>query len=365
MKVAIIGAGWVGCHLAVKLLEIGCDVTVFERFDRVFAGASGANQCRLHLGFHYPRSHATRLQVIQTYQRMISTYGNFVEPVANNVYAIATATSLIDFWSYKAIMASEGVQFRDFDPDRLGLTNVEGAVVCDEQALNLEECRRSFERRLRGRIRFSVPVRKMTQSLASVQIEGQAFDLAVDCTYNNMMSLRTPPYTYEPCVMFRYQYSGASDFALTVMDGLFGSIYPYPNENPAARDYLLSAVEHTPLDEFDRYEDALELLSRTSNAELMRLAPKFEDVIHTFFPRFRDDFTLSGLVAAVKTKPAGLTEGRECEVRIDGRIAHAYCGKISHLFLAEDAVMTWLAREGFEHPDLATAIARDKLSELG
>ena len=46
MKIAIIGAGWYGCHLALVLKEEGHDVTVFEKNSEIFRGASGYNQFR-------------------------------------------------------------------------------------------------------------------------------------------------------------------------------------------------------------------------------------------------------------------------------------------------------------------------------
>ena len=62
MKIAIIGAGWFGCHIGHELLKEGHKVTIFEREKELFNGASGNNQNRLHLGYHYPRSNLTRVQ---------------------------------------------------------------------------------------------------------------------------------------------------------------------------------------------------------------------------------------------------------------------------------------------------------------
>ncbi|MGR7996918.1 FAD-dependent oxidoreductase [Xanthobacter sp. ZOL 2024] len=61
-KIAVIGAGWYGCHIASSLASIGVEVVVFERNKRPLHEASGNNQFRLHLGFHYARHHGTRQQ---------------------------------------------------------------------------------------------------------------------------------------------------------------------------------------------------------------------------------------------------------------------------------------------------------------
>ena len=56
-KIAIIGAGWFGCHIALEILKLNkFKIQIFERNKDIFNGASSNNQNRLHLGFHYPRS---------------------------------------------------------------------------------------------------------------------------------------------------------------------------------------------------------------------------------------------------------------------------------------------------------------------
>ena len=59
MKIAIIGGGWVGCHLTYKL-QNSHDVTLFEKNENLFQETSFNNQNRLHLGFHYARNSKTR-----------------------------------------------------------------------------------------------------------------------------------------------------------------------------------------------------------------------------------------------------------------------------------------------------------------
>lgn len=49
MKIAIIGAGWIGCHLAHKLKN-NHKITIYDKED-IFSGSSSNNQNRLHLGF--------------------------------------------------------------------------------------------------------------------------------------------------------------------------------------------------------------------------------------------------------------------------------------------------------------------------
>ena len=60
MKVVVIGAGIYGCHLALNLHESGHNVILFEKNNEYLSEASGKNQYRLHMGFHYARNYKTR-----------------------------------------------------------------------------------------------------------------------------------------------------------------------------------------------------------------------------------------------------------------------------------------------------------------
>src|SRR3990167_5616207 len=60
MKIAIIGAGLYGCHLALSLQKQGHAITLFEKNTDIFQQISGKFGIRLHLGPHYPRSASTR-----------------------------------------------------------------------------------------------------------------------------------------------------------------------------------------------------------------------------------------------------------------------------------------------------------------
>ena len=61
MRFAIIGAGFFGLSIAIKIKEKypNSIVSIFEREKDILMGASGKNQFRCHLGYHYPRSENT------------------------------------------------------------------------------------------------------------------------------------------------------------------------------------------------------------------------------------------------------------------------------------------------------------------
>lgn len=62
-KIAIIGSGWYGVHIAL-VLKKECPsykVTLFEKSPDIFSEISGKFGIRLHSDLYYPRSEATRI----------------------------------------------------------------------------------------------------------------------------------------------------------------------------------------------------------------------------------------------------------------------------------------------------------------
>lgn len=52
-RVAVLGAGIMGCSVAIQLARRGFDVTVFDRETAPMAAASRWNEGKIHLGYIY------------------------------------------------------------------------------------------------------------------------------------------------------------------------------------------------------------------------------------------------------------------------------------------------------------------------
>ena len=84
-KIAIIGAGWFGCYIGYDLIKSGYEVKIFEKEKEIFSGASGYNQNRLHLGFHYPRSYRTIQGLEMDIKNLLKNFQNFLK-VLKRIY---------------------------------------------------------------------------------------------------------------------------------------------------------------------------------------------------------------------------------------------------------------------------------------
>lgn len=74
MKFAVIGAGFYGLHIASRFKALGLETRIFEKANDILTFASGNNQYRLHLGFHYVRSFRIRQQSRDGYFRFLERY---------------------------------------------------------------------------------------------------------------------------------------------------------------------------------------------------------------------------------------------------------------------------------------------------
>mgnify|MGYP006084031095 CR=1 FL=1 len=132
-RIAIVGGGWYGCQLASSLLSMGCDVVLFEKAPRLFSGASGKNQFRLHAGLHYPRSSSTRKEITKGMKEFKSRMPQFVWHLDSCLYAISSIGSSIDFGAYKQVFDATGIQYEEVPPSTYGLTNVEGCLDTNDE----------------------------------------------------------------------------------------------------------------------------------------------------------------------------------------------------------------------------------------
>lgn len=305
MRIAVIGAGWYGCHIASVLLSQGFDVKVFDKGDRIFSGASGTNQNRLHVGYHYPRSAITRRQSKEGFRRFLKAYPMLSSPVADNIYAVAT-TSALDFETYLKVVADPDEAWHVVDPESHGLANVEGAIRVDERLIHTDAARKWFEHTLKGH----VFLRTTFQSTA---------DAVIDCTWGHRNP--APGWEFERATMLVYR-GDIRHPAITVMDGPFPSLYPIGGGLFSLTSALWSSLPE----------------------DIDYLRPGMEADMSRFLPDFREKFAFVEARTAIKTKPINsASAARPCLVDTapDGTI-RVMSGKIDTIFHAADEVLRLL-----------------------
>ena len=336
-KIAIVGAGWYGCHIGASLKSLGFDVTVFEQHDRVLHEASGNNQFRLHLGFHYPRHHRTRIQSRDGFLRFIERYPELSREVPENVYAVPKEDSLIDFQTYKLIMTSSGIDFREVRECSVPMRGIDGILLTSERVMLIERARHYFEHRLGSSLRLGARVQSIETLPASVQIDGERFDMLIDATWGHLVGLPLKMF-YETTILLYFETQDPFP-AVTLVDGPLTSVYPTEDPNI----YTLSSVPHTPIARASTSAEARSIRDGVGNELVEQKKVAMLEQISRYLPDFNDRFRFMGPQLAIKTKPVGAFDDRSCYVYRQGRTISVMSGKIDTIFFAMEQIINILA----------------------
>lgn len=320
MRLQILGGGWYGCHIAASLAEVGHEVTLHEKQERLFAGASGANPARLHLGFHYPRSKLTRAACQEQNAAFMFRYGHLTRAVPTNIYAVASTDSNVDFGNYCQTLRGE-LEFITVDEvGDFGLENVEGAILTGERHIVIREAREYFLALLGDRIEFNSP--GPGEAIAKT-------DILIDCTFCARDSMNVD--RYEPCITSIMQ--GQTSRALTIMDGPFPSLYPWDE-----RDGLLSltSAKHTPFARVKTHDEATAIINAVTAEQATARAEAMRQQLQNFWPESYERFSIVDHVFGIRAMPASGADARLVDVvKVADRAFRVRAGKIVSIFHAE------------------------------
>lgn len=304
MKIAIIGAGWLGCHLALKMRDRH-QVILYEG-EEVFSRTSYKNQNRLHLGFHYARNSYTRNLCKQTFAEFLNDYDFLTSEIQNNIYAIPNLHSLLDFDTYLHIF--EDYEYEIFPAD---LNNIQGAIRVNERYIDPFKAKRFFEGELEDVIRYTKVEETDLGFLTSES------DLVINCTNNQFHKIEDKCYD-EDCEVLLYDRINNDVFfdALTMVDGKLYSIFPYKDNT-----FTVTDVSITP-----------------SSADTKVKRHILENKIAENYPTFLDDFEYRDSFWSTKVKPIDDSPDRIPKFRYDNKILDCFTGKIQGIYAVENYV---------------------------
>lgn len=317
MRIAIIGGGWVGCHLANKLRDVHA-VTIFEKNAKLFQESSYNNQNRLHRGYHYARNSKTRELCEDTFTRFTDDYNFLVEPVFNNAYAIPNE-SVLDYGTYKKIFYDYPFSEVSFELD-----NLKDIILVDERYINFQKASEYFNFKLKDIV--------INTEITSAETLKEDFDLVVNCTNNYIRDPTCADAFYEVTITLLYEKIGYTPFgALTLVDGEFFSIYPH-SENT----YTLSDVRHTPVETFDSIRELNKFDFSKHNLNYYK--ELFTAKVKKYYPDFDKAFRYKSYFLATKAKYRNSSADRSPVISQQGNVINCFTGKIQGIYVIEDYV---------------------------
>lgn len=323
MKIAIIGGGWVGCHLACKLKQYN-DVTLYEKNESLFNETSYNNQNRLHLGFHYARNHKTRQMCKNTFGKFMEEYGFLTKEVPNNLYCVPNTKSVVDYVTYLEI-------FREFDKKEvtnIKFEDVEGCINTNERHIDFNKAYEFFNNELKDIIINNNIDKKELYNLS------KEYDLVINTTNNHIKHSTCSNSFYELTISLLYKKIKNTNFdALTMVDGEFFSIYPYKDDI-----YTLTDVEHTPIKKFNSVRKLKNFIKTINNDLVTKKMSLMEKKVKRYLPDFLSHYEYNGYFLSTKSKIVSTSDERYPVISKDGNIINCFTGKIQGIYIIENYI---------------------------
>jgi len=323
MKIAIVGAGWLGCHIAHKLKKDLHDVTIFDKSD-IFNGSSFFNQNRLHKGFHYSRNQKTRKLCYETFELFLKDYSEVVESIKNNFYIVPKDKSLIDFGTFRSIFFHEEIPF--IETPISCFRNVDGSVIVDEKYIDPIKSKNFFKKHLSD----NLIIREITSfDLDKLSAE---YDYVINVT-NNMLQSIDKCY-FELSLTLIYEKLVNTEFdSITMIDGPLFSIYPYHDNK-----YTITDVEYTPLYTSNIISDVLQYQNTINHTVINNIRSKIEDKIQYYYGGFKTHFEYKSYYTSIKVKRKSESAERYPIITKHDNIISCVTGKIQGIYILEDFI---------------------------
>jgi hypothetical protein len=345
INIIIIGTGWYGCHIASFLKNKNkYNITIIEKNSEIFNNSSYYNQNRLHLGFHYPRDYNTRTLCKSYYDIFCEKYGECVEHIDNNYYAISNQ-SIIDYTTFLHIYKHENFEFENVNNDLFD--NIKGDLfLTKEDVINSTKSKQYFIEELKDvKIVFNTKISRYEKNGNKIVVYDENnneynCDLLIDCTYNQL-GISTIPYLYEMTISLLFKKTSDCKFgAFTVMDGKFISLYPRDIENQI---YTLTDVEFTPLKKSYSYNEVDEYIPSCEEIEIVK--QNIISKMKTYYPDFEKYFEYDGYFLSKKTKQLSSSDSRDITIEeIEPNVITVNCGKIYGIFEFEKYVNNYIQK---------------------
>lgn len=263
----IIGGGFYGVAIATYL---ACNrgikrILVIEQEAQLMTRASYNNQARVHNGYHYPRSFTTAYRSRVNLPRFVNDWPQVIKQDFTKIYAIARRNSKVTAKQFERFCSEIGASVKPIDASLKGLFEphlIEKAFLVEEYAFDSKKlCDWATSELARLNIKVSYNTRAthiyklsegqlgitLTKGLTHIQtIKSRT---VFNCTYSGLnqfsgdFNLLSSNLKHEITEMALVKMpSELLELGITVMDGPFFSVMPFPSRNL----HTLSHVRYTP-----------------------------------------------------------------------------------------------------------------------
>lgn len=336
MKICIIGAGWFGCYLGLKLSEEKHQVKIFEKNKDIFSNSSGNNQNRLHLGFHYPRSYDTINISKKGFKEFKKEFSFLTKKIKNNIYSISSSKkSKISFKKYCSVLKKSKLKFKKVEQENIikyKFKNLDGSILCDEEVILTNKAKLYFKKKLKNIINFNKEIKNIKRENNKFEIVNEKFDIVINCSGLQLMSDPNKHITHEYCCIFLYKQILKHEHpALTIMDGPFFTLYPWDE----CKNFGLYSVMDSRLVKNKSFNKLKKLSNTKIDKKYLKLIlKKVEKNFSYYYPDFNKNFKFSKFLLSYRVILENKKDSRVCKVTNHKGYISVLPGKIDHIFYA-------------------------------
>ena len=332
MKIAIIGAGWFGCLIADELIKNNKKVLIYEKEKDIFQNASGNNQNRLHLGFHYPRSEKTILQSKDGFEEFKKKLGNFCRVIPKNYYFISQDNrTKLDFEEYKSVLRNVNLDFEELKSNEYNFLNkIAGGINCQEELILFKKAKKYFKNKLKDNILYNSEIKEITKVKNKFKIYEKLFDVVINCSWMQYSNNQNKNYTYEYCLMLKYETEKVNHPAITIMDGPFFTLYPWDEK----KAFGLYSVEKSRIDSDKNFNKLKTRVKKITKYKLLEQRKLIESEFSEYYPKFKQEFAFKDYLKSFRTIIKNKNDSRVSYVKNNKNFINVFSGKIDHVFYA-------------------------------
>ena len=273
--VAIIGAGFYGTSIALKLSQQHKNVILIEKEPDILMRASLWNQARVHNGYHYPRSFSTAYRSRINYRKFLEKFDDCVENV-NKIYGVSKVNSKINALQFETLCGRIGASLKEPPESTKQLFDfnyVERVYIAQEQVFNADKLRIKLKKKI-GSSSVKLMLNTTAKDIKSykknflIQLSNNEVDTIFakkifNCTYSGLNGFTQKYFNSH----LKHEFTEMTliempehikDIGVTIMDGPFFSVMPFPPRGL----HTFSHVRYTPHATLQDSNDIYKLFDR-------------------------------------------------------------------------------------------------------
>ena len=240
----IIGAGLYGLYAALFCGKRGESVLVLENDSSPFERATYANQARVHMGYHYPRSISTAIKSREYFDRFNEDYSFCINNKFKKIYATSTKLGWTTSEQFKKFCMDTDVNCDEIPTEKYFKQGMcDGAFLTTECSYDAQELKNWFKDEIKKlqniRTVYNIKIKTIENNgehyvftLGNNDTYKTGF--AINATYASVNQIHAIlgfpmlPIKYELCeIILCKPNDNLKDVGITVMDGPFFSIMPF------------------------------------------------------------------------------------------------------------------------------------------